>query len=176
MRSRPFTSPPPKAIGLSSNYNPNRIYRLTSIVNNEAVPLAGSDLEKTQLLPRRERRHHVRIQGRLALVRAVSVADLQHANNGYPTAITDINCEDMRGSLLRRRGSYDGSEADDENHKEDHAMKCDAQFRGYGIGGAGNIRKQSADGRHVKCVAITVILNSRFHFSAYSPIKGHEAQ
>lgn len=141
MRPRPFTSPPPQATGLSSNYASNHIHRATSIVDDEAVPLADSDPETTRLLPRRQRRHRVRIQGHLAIVRTVSVANLQQVKNGSPAALMDINCEDMRGPLLKRQGSYDCSEAEDDNDEEDDVAERDAQLRGYGIGGAGNIRR-----------------------------------
>ncbi|KAI0441847.1 hypothetical protein F4803DRAFT_521950 [Xylaria telfairii] len=141
MRLRPFTSPSPHATGLSSNYASDHIRRAPSIVDDEAILLAGSDPETTRLLPCRQRRHRVRIQGRLAIVRIASVANLRQAKNGGPAALMDINCEDMRGPLPRRQDSYDCSEAEDDNDEEDDVTERDAQLRGYGIGGAGNIRR-----------------------------------
>ncbi|KAI0453916.1 hypothetical protein F5B21DRAFT_504805 [Xylaria acuta] len=138
MRSRPFTSPSPRA----STYIPNHSHGTTSVFDHEALPLANWDPETSRLLPRRQRQYRVRIQGRLAIVRTVSVVNLGHMTNGSPTTHMDMNCEEMRGHLLRRLGPYGGSDAEDENDDdEDVIAQCDAQLRGYGIGGAGNIRR-----------------------------------
>ncbi|KAI0409352.1 hypothetical protein F4802DRAFT_546269 [Xylaria palmicola] len=145
MRSRPFTSPSPLAKGLSVSSHGRST---TSIASDEAVPLTDSDPQASHLLPRRQRRHRVRIQGRLAVVRTVSVTTLRRqAKNRDPTVPADMGLEDGRGHSQRRHSSFDGSEAEDENEDEaddgddDDVVERDAQFRGYGIGGAGNIRR-----------------------------------
>ncbi|KAI1751069.1 hypothetical protein F4782DRAFT_202380 [Xylaria castorea] len=135
MRFRPFTSPSLQATGLSPGYISNNIRNITSIVDDEVVPLTESDPEMNRLLPRRQRRHRVRIQGRLAIVRTVSVANLRREKNGSPTAFIDMNREVARELPARRRSSYDGDET------EDDVVEHDTQFRAYGIGGAGNIRR-----------------------------------
>ncbi|GAW17815.1 hypothetical protein ANO14919_072820 [Xylariales sp. No.14919] len=137
MLSRPLTSPSLRVNGLSTRTS--HIHNKTSMSDNEAVPLVGSDPETTRLLPRRQCRRRVRIQGQLAIVRTVSVSNLQQAKNGNGTGRLSTDHKDVRGSPLRRQDSYDGSEAEDEEDGDDVA-KRDAQFRGYGIGGAGNIR------------------------------------
>ncbi|RWA12556.1 hypothetical protein EKO27_g2574 [Xylaria grammica] len=130
--------------------------------DNEAVPLVDSDPETTRLLPRRQCRRRVRIQGQLAIVRTVSVSNLQQAKNGNGTGRLSTDHKDVRGSPLRRQDSYDGSEVGDEEDGDDVA-KRDAQFRGYGIGGAGNIRMfsvpltKSAN----KCITVAVVPDSR---------------
>ncbi|KAI0190719.1 hypothetical protein EV127DRAFT_480959 [Xylaria flabelliformis] len=129
MRFRPFTSPSPQATGLSSAYISNHIHNVTSVVDDDVVPLMDSDPEMNRLLPRRQRRHHVRIQGRLATVRAVSVASLRQEKNGSPITFMDMSHEVMQ------QDAYDGDEF------EDDIVEHDAQFRAYGIGGAGNIRR-----------------------------------
>ncbi|KAI0411637.1 hypothetical protein F5X98DRAFT_43853 [Xylaria grammica] len=138
MLSRPLTSPSLRINGLSTRTS--HIHNKTSMSDNEAVPLVGSDPETTRLLPRRQCRRRVRIQGQLAIVRTVSVSNLQQAKNGNGTGRLSTDHKDVRGSPLRRQDSYDGSEAEDEEDGDDVA-KRDAQFRGYGIGGAGNIRR-----------------------------------
>ncbi len=79
MRSHPYSPPPPL---------PPILDELASILPNQTPrrhsPTAGFDLldldpETSQLLPlpaARRKRHHVRVQGRLALVRSISTADL----------------------------------------------------------------------------------------------------
>ncbi|KAI3319890.1 hypothetical protein HD806DRAFT_508227 [Xylariaceae sp. AK1471] len=139
MRFQPFTSPTPPVNGLSSTWVSSTSRGRADITTNDAVLLPDSDPETNQLLPRRQRQHRVRIQGRLAIVRTASMANLGQARNSSPTAQSDLNCEDARGSLFRRRGSYDDSEAGEDD--SDSVAERDAQFRGYGIGGAGNIRR-----------------------------------
>lgn len=127
MRSRPFTSPYRQA-GLStcvSHYDYGRTR--TSIADDEAVSLVESDPETDRLLPHRQCRHRVRIQGRLAIVRTVSVPNSRQVKNGSPIAHMNIS----------RRGSYKSEVKRDEG---DYVGERDEQFRGYGIGGAGNIR------------------------------------
>ncbi|KAI0535006.1 hypothetical protein GGR58DRAFT_27073 [Xylaria digitata] len=138
MRSRPFTSTPRVSRPSTRISHHNR--SKTNMSNNGAVPLADLDLDTAQLLPCWQRRRRVRIQGRLAIVRTVSVANLQQAKNGNPIAHINTNHKDMRGSPLWRQDSCDDSEVED-GDDEDDVARCDAQFRGYGIGGAGNIRR-----------------------------------
>ncbi|KAI3339319.1 hypothetical protein F4824DRAFT_498586 [Ustulina deusta] len=147
MHSRPFTSPTQRGNGLPTRLCA-RNYGRTSIPHDEAVPLVNLDAETNHLLPRRQRPLRVRIQGRLAIVRTVSVANLRPARTGAPTARADTTREYVRGSPMRRRGSDDGSEVeeeeeedDDDDDDDDDVVEGDAQFRGYGIGGAGNIRR-----------------------------------
>jgi hypothetical protein len=138
MRSQPFTSPTPPADRLLSTRVSNANLGRTNLTTDDAVLFADSDPETSQLLPRRQRRRRVRIQGRLASVRTVSAANLGQARNSSPTAQAVASRGDARGSPLQRRGSYGGSEADEDD--SDDVAERDAQFRGYGIGGAGNIR------------------------------------
>ncbi|KAI1130134.1 hypothetical protein F5Y10DRAFT_236265 [Nemania abortiva] len=131
-------SPPPQ---LSTACAPHHNWDRAGMPHEEeAVPLADSDRETNRLLPRRRRRHRVRIQGRLAIVRTVSVANPRQTKSGSPNAQTDVHCEDVRTSHIGLRSSYDGSETGDEDG-DDFAAERDARLRGYGIGGAGNIRR-----------------------------------
>ncbi|KAI1294454.1 hypothetical protein F5Y03DRAFT_315652 [Xylaria venustula] len=127
MYPRLFTLPSPPAVRLPAriaSYN----YKTTELHHDEAVPLVGLDPETDQFLHRQHRPRRVRIQGRLANVRTVSVANIGQAKNCTPIAPTDVNCE------------Y--SESENEGQGDDNdAVEGDAQFRGYGIGGAGNIRR-----------------------------------
>ncbi|KAI1180973.1 hypothetical protein F4777DRAFT_181333 [Nemania sp. FL0916] len=137
--SQPFTSPSPQASG-QPTCAPIYSYDRPSNTDSGINLLTNSDPESSGLLPRRQRQHRVRIQGRLAIVRSVSVANLRQAKNSSATVQADINNEDAPGSAIDQRGSYDGSETEDEDDHTD-VVDRDAQFRGYGIGGAGNIRR-----------------------------------
>ncbi|KAJ2989574.1 hypothetical protein NUW58_g3404 [Xylaria curta] len=132
MRSRPFISPSPSANRQSSTYVSRRG------TDGEASLSADPDSEVNQLLPCRQRRHRVRIQGRLAIVRTVSIVNLRQTKHGSPTAHMAQKREDLR-SIIQRGGPCGGSEGEDGD--EDDGAVRDAQFRGYGIGGAGNIRR-----------------------------------
>ncbi|KAI0104243.1 hypothetical protein GGR51DRAFT_522105 [Nemania sp. FL0031] len=139
MLSRPFTAPSPHGSGLPAAGIFRHNWDGASIAEEyETVPLADPDPETNNLLPRRQRRHRVRIQGRLAIVRTVSVTNLRQTKNGSPIAQADSHCEDVRTSPIGLRGSYDGSEVDEDGG---FVAERDAQLRGYGIGGAGNIRR-----------------------------------
>ncbi|KAK0736657.1 hypothetical protein B0T21DRAFT_411810 [Apiosordaria backusii] len=86
--------------------------------------------------------HHVRVQGKLVLVKSISTADLPNTTplsaglvslkpttpGGYESA---LGCHLNTAQSGRRRRSMDDS---------DGAIR-DRQWRGYGIGGAGNIRR-----------------------------------
>ncbi|KAI1117747.1 hypothetical protein F5Y14DRAFT_401731 [Nemania sp. NC0429] len=125
MHSQPFTaisSSSWQAGGLSTCVSHHDDYDGTkiSIADDEALSLVDWDPEIDLLLPRRQRRHRVRIQGRLAIVRTVSVANPPRAKSGISTTAhrDEVGCGD-----------------------EDYVAQHDEQFRGYGIGGAGNIRR-----------------------------------
>ncbi|KAJ9156803.1 hypothetical protein NKR19_g4159 [Coniochaeta hoffmannii] len=116
----------------------------------------------------RHHHHHVRVQGRLALVRSVSAVRTRSSITGntspagstppvppvprYESAVGgSVMSGRKRGSRGRRRrkGSLadefgDGgteSESDDDGERQRETVIRDTQLRGYGIGGAGNIRR-----------------------------------
>ncbi|KAI1277849.1 hypothetical protein F5Y07DRAFT_361834 [Xylaria sp. FL0933] len=129
MPSGPFTSLSPPVDRLPTRIA-GYIHSRTSPLNDETLPLVEIDPETSQLLPRRERPRRVRIQGRLVMVRTVSVANIGQAKSCTSTVRTDI--------------SRENSELEDEDREDDEdsdVVEGDMQFRGYGIGGAGNIRR-----------------------------------
>ncbi|KAI1088029.1 hypothetical protein F5B19DRAFT_472909 [Rostrohypoxylon terebratum] len=145
MRSHPYTPPPPLSPLLNdlSTFLPNRDRRdgMGVGVGGNEVGLADLDPETSRLLPEKRRQHRVRIQGRLAPVRSVSVANLRSpsprdtTNRGLDSAVG--------GALPRRRRSEDdgvGGEVGGEE-VEVEVEERDTQLRGYGIGGRGNIRR-----------------------------------
>ncbi|KAF3354934.1 hypothetical protein VdG1_04359, partial [Verticillium dahliae VDG1] len=98
------------------------------------------DPETSQLLPARKRRHRVRIQGKLALVRSISTANL----SGKAAA----QASGRAGGSLEGKRSGEDEELSQTSDTEEEAREVavrDQQLRGYGIGGAGNIR-EAADG------------------------------
>ncbi|CRK33170.1 hypothetical protein BN1708_019215, partial [Verticillium longisporum] len=88
MRSHPYTPPPPlpsvldelTALAPLPNQRPRRASFDDAVSATAAapadIPLEALDPETSQLLPARKRRHRVRIQGKLALVRSISTANL----------------------------------------------------------------------------------------------------
>lgn len=89
----------------------------TDALSLDEAPPPDDDPDTSRLLPARKRRQHrVRVQGRLAVVRSVSTADLK-AGDGE-AAPGRRSADDERETAVR-----------------------DRQLRGYGIGGAGNIRE-----------------------------------
>ncbi|KAK1593499.1 uncharacterized protein LY79DRAFT_669313 [Colletotrichum navitas] len=115
------------------------------------------DPEADHLIPTRKRRHRVRVQGRLAVVRSVSTANLRPATSvapalpspvaaaasGTTTPATPRFESGVAGTTdapLRRRKSLDDASSDctEEDDAKETAVR-DRQLRGYGIGGAGNI-------------------------------------
>lgn len=148
MRSRPYKPPPPLPPLLDelSTYLPNSDSRSRASRESD-VPLPELDPETGRLLAKKPRQHRVRVQGKLALVRSVSVADLQSIPTGNHISSPRIV---RRGVTLDsgiggtaptrrkkgRRRSFDGISDSDEDISE-----RDTQPRGYGIGGAGNIRR-----------------------------------
>ncbi|TDZ14665.1 hypothetical protein Cob_v012427 [Colletotrichum orbiculare MAFF 240422] len=117
------------------------------------------DPERNQLIPARKRNHRVRVQGRLAVVRSVSTVNLRPAASALPSPVGANTSgtttapaapkfeSGVAGSTVppaRRRKSLDDGgghvDAEGEHDVEATAVR-DRQFRGYGIGGAGNIRR-----------------------------------
>ncbi|KAL0940094.1 uncharacterized protein CTRU02_206704 [Colletotrichum truncatum] len=111
--------------------------------------------EANQLLPAPQRRHRVRVQGRLAVVRSVSTVNLRPSpsaltspsgtSRSRTTAPTGPRFESgVAGSTVppvRRRSLDDlGNEREQEFDVNETVVR-DCQLRGYGIGGAGNIRR-----------------------------------
>ncbi|TQN67811.1 hypothetical protein CSHISOI_07660 [Colletotrichum shisoi] len=151
--------------------------------NNDAGAIDPESTESNQLIPARKRRHRVRVQGRLAVVRSVSTANLRPAVSsvapalplpspvaaavggtatpaaappkfesgvaGSAAAVAPARGRGMtvrgRGRRTRRGRSVDDASSDaGEEEEDDDARETavrDRQFRGYGIGGAGNIRR-----------------------------------
>ena len=187
-RSRPCASPatstdrlPPSSWASNADHYHNRVSILVDDDEITAPSVSDLDPETDRLLPtrrlRRQRQHRVRIQGRVALVRAVSVADLRQANaNASANANYNPNAnakgKNRAGSLRTdahtrtrthththagkgtrtNRGDvpfvvvagtddcYDHDEDEDGDDDDRVVEACDSGFRGYGIGGAGNIR------------------------------------
>ncbi|OTA89394.1 hypothetical protein M434DRAFT_398632 [Hypoxylon sp. CO27-5] len=139
MRSHPYTTPPPLPPLLTelSAYLPNRDRRDNA--SDSDVALLDLDPDTSRLLPRKRQQHHVRIQGRLAPVRSVSVANLR--SSSYSPSPHDRKGLDsaVGATLPRRRRSWDDSMIDIE--EEGNVGERDTQLRGYGIGGRGNIRR-----------------------------------
>lgn len=179
MRSHPYTPAPPLPPLLDhlSTYLPNAAGPRRPATaesteyhddddNDGAVALVDLDPATSRLLPRPRYPHRVRVQGRLAVVRSVSVANLRGPGNPrLPPPSTSSSSSAASGLLpsprrcdgvivgsprqqqrarRRRRRSLDDGE--DEASEEDEAAvrevrRKDAQLRSYGIGGAGNIRR-----------------------------------
>ncbi|RYO87405.1 hypothetical protein DL762_004235 [Monosporascus cannonballus] len=137
MRSRPYKPPTPllpllddpSAYLLKSDRRPS---------SEREVPMSALDHDTGVLLPRKARQHRVRVQGKVALVRSVSVADLKFAGHPSPRSSHGVQFDSgVGGGALTRRSLDDGSETDED------VSERDTQFRAYGIGGAGNIRKST---------------------------------
>ncbi|GJC91226.1 UDP-glucuronosyl UDP-glucosyltransferase [Colletotrichum higginsianum] len=143
---------------------------------NDAGPIDPESTESNQLIPARKRRHRVRVQGRLAVVRSVSAANLRPAVSSVAPALPSPVAAAVGGTATpaappkfesgvagsaaapargrgmtmrsRERGRGRGRSVDDASsdagEDDDDARETavrDRQFRGYGIGGAGNIRR-----------------------------------
>ncbi|KAI1634252.1 hypothetical protein F4809DRAFT_538290 [Biscogniauxia mediterranea] len=145
MRSHPYTPPPalPPLLSDLSAYlqtgdrKPGRGHEVPS--STELDP----DTSRLLPPPPPPRPHRVRVQGQLAIVRSVSVANLKSAE-----ALRLARDGDARrsgsgqrrgGRAGRRRRSLDNESESDAEDREVAAR--DSQLRGYGIGGAGNIRR-----------------------------------
>ncbi|KAI0893117.1 hypothetical protein F4806DRAFT_477070 [Annulohypoxylon nitens] len=137
MRSHPYTPPPPLPPLLNdlSTYLPNSDRR--DGVGGSEVGLADLDPETSRLLPEKRRQHRVRIQGRLAPVRSVSVANLRAPS---PRDTTNRGLDNAVGGTLPRRCRSEDGEGD-LSKEEVEVEERDTQLRGYGIGGRGNIRR-----------------------------------
>ncbi|KEY74737.1 hypothetical protein S7711_10958 [Stachybotrys chartarum IBT 7711] len=140
------------------------------------IPLSSLDRETSKLLPAKKRSHHVWVQGKLAPVRSVSIANLRGAAatattppplpDNNPVLLVASPCVTERGpsparspgrfdrgvgasvdnNEKRRRSLDDGGAESDASENERIVTARDTQLRGYGIGGAGNIRA-TTDGR-----------------------------
>ncbi|KZL78314.1 udp-glucuronosyl udp-glucosyltransferase [Colletotrichum incanum] len=137
-----------------------------------------TDPESNQLIPTRKRRHRVRVQGRLAVVRSVSTVNLRPAASVAPTLPSPVAASGTTtpatpkfesgvagstGTPVRRRKSLDEASSDtDEDDAKETAVR-DRQFRGYGIGGAGNIR------RPTEVYGSTKSSSSSSRFSLFNP-------
>ncbi|KAG7111454.1 hypothetical protein HYQ44_009649 [Verticillium longisporum] len=148
MRSHPYTPPPPlpsvldelTALAPLPNQRPRRASFDDAASATAAapadIPLEALDPETSQLLPARKRRHRVRIQGKLALVRSISTANL----SGKAAA----QASGRAGGSLEGKRSGEDEELSQTSDTEEEAREVavrDQQLRGYGIGGAGNIRR-----------------------------------
>ncbi|KAK4184259.1 hypothetical protein QBC35DRAFT_455455 [Podospora australis] len=154
MPSYPFTQHPPFLDGISSSKGPEQ-ERTTSgseipqapRQSKKSLDIGELDPETSRLLPipqtSKRLQHHVRVQGKLVLVKSVSIADLKTAGQdeqppssaGYEAA--------LGGSLVTRStmGEKTRISLDDIRTSEKETHVRDRQLRGYGIGGAGNIRR-----------------------------------
>jgi len=189
MRSHPYTPAPPlppllddladelSSILPNQTLNPTRRRGSDTDAASDYPPeieLSPLDPDSSRLLPVRPRRHHVRVQGKLVVVRSVSTANLRTSPSSprlplrlrgspggsrerpvsmmgvprYESAVGSVPVPRNtrgRGRRRRRRSLDDGAaEQDGETETEEEArevVKRDRQLRGYGIGGAGNIRK-----------------------------------
>ncbi|KAI1400990.1 hypothetical protein F4819DRAFT_459760 [Hypoxylon fuscum] len=143
MRSHPYTPPPPLPPVLSelSTYLPNRDRRVGSSASDSEVGLSDLDPETSRLLPRKRQQHHVRIQGKLAPVRSVSVVSPRSVEGDRsalsPREDTQLNTA-VGGTMPRRRRRRS---SDTYSEARGRVGERDTQLRGYGIGGAGNIRR-----------------------------------
>jgi hypothetical protein len=134
------------------------------------IPLDALDPDTSRLLPTKKRRlHHVWVQGKLAPVRSVSIANM----HGAVTAANRSSAASVKSPVLlapptaggssgarsparsprfdpgvgsavsrklpRRRRSFDDGDDDEESDECERVRARDTQLRGYGIGGAGNI-------------------------------------
>jgi hypothetical protein len=155
MRSHPYAHPPPLPPIFDELASilpplPNQASRSQDDLD---IPLCELDSETGQLLPARRRRHHVRVQGRLAVVRSISTANLRsptaaRSPSGTSSPSTPRFETALAGSTVlaaaaarrpRRRSLDDGSCSDTEEDDERETKVRDRQLRGYGIGGVGNI-------------------------------------
>ena len=158
MRSHPYTPPPPlprildDLVDELSAILPNSERRRAS---DPEIELGDLDPESSRLLPVKRKRHTVRVQGKLVVVRSVSTVNLAGGLAGgggggrYESAVSSAAVGAPRRPRARRRSleqptrrRFDGSLSDDDDRGGDmEVIRSDRQLRGYGIGGAGNIRR-----------------------------------
>ncbi|KAK4222306.1 hypothetical protein QBC38DRAFT_87458 [Podospora fimiseda] len=132
MRSHPYTPPPPLPFQ-SPRSSIDRHVELDEI-DPDTNPLLQPEPTRKRL------EHHVRVQGKLALVKSVSSADLRADITQIPTPPPSAGIISPR--IPPRFESAVGSVVapKETNHQESNT-ESDKQLRGYGIGGAGNIRR-----------------------------------
>ncbi|KAI0593187.1 hypothetical protein F4775DRAFT_579008 [Biscogniauxia sp. FL1348] len=144
MRSHPYTPPPalpPLLSDLSAHLQTGDRKAGSRMGHHEVPSSTELDPDTSRLLPPKQqqhRPHRVRVQGKLAIVKSVSVANLKSADAlSLPRDGDARSGSGPRGRAGRRRRSLDdGSDAEDRE-----VAARDKQLRGYGIGGAGNIRR-----------------------------------
>ncbi|KAB5533441.1 hypothetical protein GE09DRAFT_1250695 [Coniochaeta sp. 2T2.1] len=199
MRSHPYAAAPPLpplpddlATDLSSIIPAREPRRQHARRRSSApdIPLSDLDPDTSCLLSpaaatatataasRRLSHHHVRVQGRLALVRSVSTVSVRRrgspgasgrtsGDSSVPPVPPVARYESAVGSAVgvaagsgrktgrrtgrRRRRSLDlgeryregksESESEEDERRRRETVSRDMQLRGYGIGGAGNIRR-----------------------------------
>ncbi|KAI5919452.1 hypothetical protein F4810DRAFT_714531 [Camillea tinctor] len=138
MRSHSHTSPPalPPLLNDLSTYL--QIGDRSASTKDHEVSLVEVDPDTSRLLPPQHQPHRVRIQGKLAIVRTVSVANLKSSD-----ALSLPRENNARSGFGQRRGAERRRRSlDNKDDTEDYEVGArDKQLRGYGIGGAGNIRR-----------------------------------
>ncbi|KAH8175244.1 hypothetical protein LIA77_03662 [Sarocladium implicatum] len=151
MRSHPYEPAPPFPPILTSLAallpEPPQAHQSDTHSASNSVALSQLDHDTSRLVPEQKQRHHVWIQGKLTPVRSVSGSHLSlSAADGAGTVRTKKR-ETMRDleTPRRRRSMGDNEWPDDEDEDcKDNARgatRQNTQLRGYGIGGAGNIRR-----------------------------------
>ncbi|KAK5651847.1 hypothetical protein OQA88_11616 [Cercophora sp. LCS_1] len=163
MRSHPYTPPaplPPLLGDLATDIAAILPNQPSAPASENSIELDPLDPDTSRLIPARKRRHHVRVQGKLVVVRSMSTANLRsgpssprppmpaspvagvaerrmsNLSGGSGGSNTKGKLEEAVGSGRNRRRSLD--EMDEEVRE---VVRRDRQLRGYGIGGAGNIRR-----------------------------------
>lgn len=147
MRSHPYEPPPPFPPILNSLAalipEPAPTHQPWGDSSDDSVQLSQLDHDTSRLVPEQMQRHHVWIQGKLTPVRSVSAANL---SLDRPGSMGVKKRETMRDLETPRRRSMGDPSWPDENGEnglqgpDAAAMRQSTQLRGYGIGGAGNIR------------------------------------
>ena len=119
--------------------------------------LDESQRDTTQLIPTTKHEHHVWVQGRLAKVRTVSTANLRaHRSltvsspgkvDGSTNIELAVGSTSTSSKHRRRRSSMcdlpyrNTSKPLQQEHGDFQNRPANRSLRGYGIGGAGNIRE-----------------------------------
>lgn len=141
MRSHPYTPPSPLPRTINDLANilplPKKAYRS---LDDSDIPMSLLDPDTSQLLPTRRRRHQVWVQGKLAEVKSVSTANLRSPTAASPGQLAP-GTPTFDGVAARPRSADDKEPVDDGACSEEPEVVIQhSQLRGYGIGGAGNIR------------------------------------
>ncbi|KAK1986055.1 hypothetical protein LZ30DRAFT_323006 [Colletotrichum cereale] len=157
----------------SSRYKPTTMLPFSNQRRHSQDDAGDPDPEADHLIPARKRRHRVRVQGRLAVVRSVSTANLRPAASVAPALPSPVAASGTTtpaaprfesgvagttGTPPRRRKSLDDASSDgaEEDDAKETAVR-DRQFRGYGIGGAGNISETSDRGLRLNQVQLVTV-------------------